>query len=294
MRASTVSPSTAPLGDVQTRDDLDAADGGGGRAPRDRHDVAQQAVDPVADPQVAGLRLDVHVAGPGADGVGEHHVDEPDDGRRLDGLRGDVDLGRVVGVQPLEQGVDVGGVLRQRPRAGQVVAYLAVGRHQHDQLPDAGVELDVVQREHVGRVGGGDGDAGADPLEHQDPAALGDRPGQQPYVVGHDDGAAEVDQRQPEGLGERLRDLALGAEAGFDDHCAEPLAGALVGHPPLQGERLLQLGIGEQPLLHQDLADPAPARTGVRQAGGGIGGCGHVRCIGRRAVRVKRPGPPVC
>jgi hypothetical protein len=61
-----------------------------GRAARDGHDVAQQAVDAVADAQLVGLRLDVHVGGAGAHGVGEHHVDEPDDRRRLDALRRDL------------------------------------------------------------------------------------------------------------------------------------------------------------------------------------------------------------
>ena len=52
---------------------------------RHRHDVPQQTVDAVPDPQVAGLRLDVHVARAGPHGVGEHDVDQPDDRCGVDG-----------------------------------------------------------------------------------------------------------------------------------------------------------------------------------------------------------------
>jgi hypothetical protein len=117
---------TPALGDVEAGHDLDAADGGGRRVARDGHDVAQQAVDAVADAQLVGLRLDVDVGGAGADGVGEHHVDEPDDRRRLDALRRDLLDLALAGVDALEHRRHVGGVLRQRPRAGQVVAHLAV------------------------------------------------------------------------------------------------------------------------------------------------------------------------
>ena len=132
MRASTVSPSTVSLARPscgRRRSAMSSPDtilmrltaaavaffGHG-------HDVAQQAVDAVADAQVAGLRLDVDVAGAGAHGVGEHDVDEAHDRRGLDRLLADLDVGRVVVAEALEQGVHVGGVLRQRPGAGQVVA----------------------------------------------------------------------------------------------------------------------------------------------------------------------------
>ena len=51
----------------------------------DRHHVAQQTVDAVADPDRLALRLDVDVAGAGADGVAEERV-EQSDRRRLVGV----------------------------------------------------------------------------------------------------------------------------------------------------------------------------------------------------------------
>jgi hypothetical protein len=116
-----------------------------------RHDVAQQAVDAVADAQLAGLRLDVHVGRAGAHGVGEHDVDEADDRRGLEALRAESSTSGSSASMPVEQVGDVGGVLRQRPGAGEVVADLALGRDQHDELGGAGVELDVVERDDVRR-----------------------------------------------------------------------------------------------------------------------------------------------
>ena len=101
------------LGDVQAGHDLEPADDRGHRAARDGHDVAQHAVDPVADPQRLALRLDVDVAGPGAHGVGEDQADQPD-GRRVVGARAVVLLRRGH-VDVVEVGRHVGGVLGQRP-----------------------------------------------------------------------------------------------------------------------------------------------------------------------------------
>ncbi len=140
----------AALRDVETRHDLDAAHRCGGGRARHGHDVAQQTVDAVADAQVARLRLDVHVAGPRPHGVGQHDVHEADDRRCLHGLPALVGLCGVVRVELLEQRRDVGGVLRERPAAGEVVADLAVGGDDDRQLGRSRVELDVVERDHVG------------------------------------------------------------------------------------------------------------------------------------------------
>ena len=93
------------------------------------------------------------------------------------------------------------------------------------QLADAGVELDVVERHDVGRVGGRDRQAAVLALEDEHAAALGDRPGQQPDGVGDDEGAAEVDERQRQRDRQRLGDLALGGEAARDDDLAEAQPG---------------------------------------------------------------------
>ena len=75
-----------PLGDVELGHDLDAADHGGLQLLGRGFDVVQDAVDPVAHLQVLLERLDVNVARPRLDRLGDDQVDEPDDG----GLRGQV------------------------------------------------------------------------------------------------------------------------------------------------------------------------------------------------------------
>ena len=113
--------------------------------------VHHDAVDAVAHAHVAGARLEVDVGGAAAHGVGDHRVDELDD-RRLVGLVAQLDhlggarvglllelLDRVAEARQLaDQRVDVLG-------RGDRAAHLVAGRHR-----------DVVEREHVGRVGGRD------------------------------------------------------------------------------------------------------------------------------------------
>ena len=74
------------LGDVELRHDLHAGDDGGLEPLGDRLDVVQDAVNPVAHLQVAFEGLDVDVACPAFDGMGDEEVDELDDG----GLRCEV------------------------------------------------------------------------------------------------------------------------------------------------------------------------------------------------------------
>ena len=83
----------ALLGDVEPGDDLDAAGDSRGRGTRDRHDVAQDAVDAEPDPKRVGLRLDVDVGGAAGRSIFEDDVDQPHDRRGGRGLVG-VGLGR--------------------------------------------------------------------------------------------------------------------------------------------------------------------------------------------------------
>ncbi len=163
-----------------------------------------------------------------------------------------------------------------------MVAHLAVGRDDDGQLARPRVELDVVERHDVGRVGGRDGEPLAVLRHDQDAAAVGDGAGEQPDGVGDDEGAAEVDQRQAERLGEGLGDLPLGGEAAPDDDLPEPLAGLARLDVLLRHQRGRQLLLGEDALLDEHLAQ-APSlagQGGVRGRGAGRSGR-HGRCIGR-------------
>ena len=71
----------AAFGDVELRHQLDAGDDGGLHFARRRFLRVQDAVDAVADAELLFERLDVDVAGALLDGLGDHGVDEPDDGR---------------------------------------------------------------------------------------------------------------------------------------------------------------------------------------------------------------------
>jgi hypothetical protein len=252
-----------------------------------RHDVTEHAVDAVADAQLAGLRLDVHVAGPGAHGVGEDDVDQADDRGGLDALGREVLDLLLAGVDALEQRVHVRGVLGQAPRAGQVVAHLAVRRDQHDELGGAGVELDVVERDDVGGVGGGDRDAAALALEHEDAGALGDGAREELDRVGLGHDPAEVDEREVEGRREGLRHLALGREAGLDDDGAEALALLAGRRRRLQREDLPELLLADDALLDQHLTQATTTVAGRRVAARlRRNVSGHETCIGRDVPKV--------
>ena len=82
-RPSTVSPmrpscGRAPLGDVEVGHDLDPRDQSGREPPRHGGRVDRDAVDPVADAQVAVAGVEVDVGGAAPDGVGDDRVDELD------------------------------------------------------------------------------------------------------------------------------------------------------------------------------------------------------------------------
>jgi hypothetical protein len=69
------------------RHDLDSRDERYARRSRDLHHLAKDAVDPVADDDASLRRLDVNVARPAVDAVGQEGIDQFDDrtGRRLFG-----------------------------------------------------------------------------------------------------------------------------------------------------------------------------------------------------------------
>ena len=68
-----------PVGDVESGHDLDAGDQRQPGVARDLHHLPQHAVDAVAHHHAALDRLDVDVARPAGDPVGEHDVHQPDD-----------------------------------------------------------------------------------------------------------------------------------------------------------------------------------------------------------------------
>jgi hypothetical protein len=143
-----------------------------------------------------------------------------------------------------------------------VVADLAVGGHDDMQLGRAGVELHIVEGDDVGGVGRRNLQARSLTIKDQHAAALRDGPRQGPDVVGDDDRAAEIDQREPEGLRERLGDLPFGGQAEVDDDGPQPATRLAGGDIALGIERGHELFSGQQALRDEDLADPAAGAPG--------------------------------
>ena len=72
------------LDDVELGEDLDPADETRRQVRGQFGDLAQDAVDAGTDPQAGRVRLEVQVAGPVAQGLGDEQVDDLDDRRVLE------------------------------------------------------------------------------------------------------------------------------------------------------------------------------------------------------------------
>ena len=165
----------AALGDVDVGHDLEAADHAGLDAARRAHHLVQHAVDAEPDAQVVLGRLDVDVGRAVADGLGDEQVDELDDRRVLDEL-GDVrEIGLVVGLvgRGLHDRVDFAVDAEE---AFDRLVDLARGRDDGADL-GAGEGADVVDREHVRRVGHRDDELAVLPTDRDRLVAAGERLG---------------------------------------------------------------------------------------------------------------------
>ena len=224
----------ALLGDVEPREDLDAR---GDRLLELRggvHHLLEDAVDPVPDPVLLLVGLDVDVRGAALDRVRQDDVDEPDDRGflpLLDQLL-EVDGVLLLLVDDLEGGV--GGVdrrhllhdlLQLEGVGGAVVPVDRVleGDLRGDDRLDvvAGHELQVVHREDVRRVGHRDGERRAGLVDREDVVLARDLGGDELQDVRVDLEVRQVDRRHAELRGERLRDVVLGDEAEPHERLAQ-------------------------------------------------------------------------
>jgi hypothetical protein len=168
-----------PLGDVELRHDLDAGGDSGLEPQRGLHDVVEDPVDAVADPEGFLVGLDVDVRRRLLDRVGQDQVHQLDDRGVLGGL---AELRGVDGVLVVLQRLDVLVVERLHDvfdHAGRIVVLV-------DRVPDGGLrrddgldlepghELDVVDGEDVARVGHGDGEDVACAIDGDDLVFLRD------------------------------------------------------------------------------------------------------------------------
>ena len=227
------------LGDVEFGHDLDARDQLRGERLGQVGDLAQHAVDAHAHAQPARIGLEVQVAGPRLDGVGDEPVEQLHDRLLVD---------RFVGF--LRRGC--GG----RTTQGEFVAVGAApghpdrrcGRDLGPDVPCPGEQTQVVEQPDVG-VGGGDHEAPPVDPERQHVEPFGDLGGDQrerlPLRAHH----ADVDTRQPQPAGDRVGDVVLAAQPEPHDRVAESLA------PLLAAERDLDVAGGQGAGRDQQFAD---------------------------------------
>ncbi len=239
----------AALGDVELAEDLDARDDAGGLARRDARDVAHHAVDAVADEQLAVLGIEVDVGGAVADRLRDDRAHEPDGWAVVGGL---LERGLKRRVLLLGLGLLVVDEVAEAAAAGQQRVE-AVARD--DDRDDVAVRQhrDVVGREQVARVGHRDdqravlAEADRDCVEalHR---GLGD--GVQRREVGLD--GLEVDELQPEALGDRDAELVVAQPVALEQELAHRAArGARLADRILDGlavaEAELDDDVAEQP-----------------------------------------------
>ena len=176
----------------------------------------EHAVDAEAHAQLAPVGSQVDVGGAALDGLRDDLVDELDDRRVFGGLVQGDDLGAFLavleGLRRLAD--DVFEAVQARDQRGDVIR-----RRDRDADLVAGHDRDVVDREHVRRVG----------HRHQQRALVGERHGNRLVALGdgradevgggHVDAEdAEVEVVEPVALGQRARQRVLRERAVFEQH----------------------------------------------------------------------------
>ncbi len=228
-----------------------------------RANLAQHAVDAIADTQEALLRLEVDVGRATIDCVREQRGNEAHHGLRIRVARGlealVVDLPGLDFVQnPVDREI-VAVVLVDCP------ADLAFARESGlERELAAQLRAQLVEGNDVVRVGQRDDQLACLPVERHRKygMALGELSGHE--LQGHrvDDNLREIDALQAELLRQGVAQGGLGHEAKID----EQLAHRLVGLELLE-KRDPQLILGENPLRDQDLPDMALRLRGDRLGG---------------------------
>ena len=298
----------AAFRDVEPCDDLQAAHDCVGSPGGHLHDVAQDAVDAIADAEPLLLGLDVYVAracveGSRQDGVDEAHhrrgLDVGQRGRRDDVVRGVVDRRQV---ELLEDRVDGPGSGAAGVRPGDEVDDLALGRDPDVDLPDPGDEAHIVQHDDVERVGEGDDQAVGCPGDHDHAMSDGEPSREHPDQVGVRAHLGEVDHRQAHEVGDARCDVVLGDQTEVDEDLAQ--ASAVSGCRELGVQGDLEVEGGEPSARHEHSTKAPPLvavdallreREGVERRGGVRGPMsgrlqGHPWSVGTRRTRLQVAG----
>jgi hypothetical protein len=278
----------ALLRDVQVGHDLDAREQARHQRARDGGGVEHDPVDAEADAHVGSARLEVDVGGAAADGVGDDRMDELDDRSLVRPVAQLDDLGRADGLQLVVDLLD--GVPEPRDLADQGDDVLRRGHRAFHVV--ARRHRDVVEREHVGGVGGG--------YEHRALAEERDRDRlvaarlggvDQVRRTGVDLEVVQVDEVEAVALGERVGELVRVDDPGVDQRLAKRHAvPAPLGHHALDD---VALGEAEHHYHVADAALGAGALAGGREsrdwerAGRDGRGLAHPLGIGTGRARIE-------
>ena len=203
--------------------------------------------------------LYVDVAGATAHGFGDDARGEPDS-RPLVGRTFQVVL--IDGFGFIGDVRQLGVLVEDRPHAAKLGLDLRVGAHHHRDRCGSGVQPDVVEGDHVGRIGRRHPDRVVVATDHQHAVALGDAARQRASDAEVEREFCEVDQFEMHQVGERVRKLALRKEALVDDDPTQS-APAAAFHALLLGQRVAQLFLGQQAVRNKQLAK-ASAPVGLQ------------------------------
>ena len=251
----------APLGDVEPRHDLEARADLAGQLHRRLRDFLQDAVDAQAHAEDLLVRLEVDVRGAAADRIEHDLVDEAHDRRVFDVIARDLGADFLIAAADFER-VELDAVLvAEVGHRGVdllhrlVEEFLQLVVFDHDRIDgQPGLELDLVDRVQVGRIGDPQEQALA-ALEQRQHAVLGEQ-----LVGDRLDGLEvhaqrrQVKQRHAVFGGSRVGDVAGGGGAGGDQ--LGDKAGALLFGG---GERLVHAGLVDHAILNQALRQAAQA-----------------------------------
>ena len=271
------------LGDVHAAHHLEAHGDGGPVAAVKASDLAQHPVDPITHAQEPRFRFEVDVGGLSFHGVGQEHVDEPDDR-----------LAVLVGVRREAARVGLPGLdLAQDPGNGEIVTVgalqepldvRAAGEERNDFHFAVEQRAEVIERDHVEGIGHRDGEPPRGAVRR---ALQGQTDGEEPpcdrlryrrHRLGLGHRPTEVDALHPEGAADGVTNDRLGDEPELREDVREARAGVrLLG----EGDPGLVLadcaGLDEQGAEAVEAGDP--------DGGGGALRCGRSRRHGRVSAR---------